>query len=509
MNRILFFILLIVILPSWSQSGAPNGRWKVIYTDELVSSSSEVRLDISGSAFHMLCKTTSGALYHYYSNDEGKSWKKQIAGQSEHTEYESGEIASEIDASGNYHIAYFDPFENVVHAKWQTGSWLRDTLFRAPDEIPYYPVRKVTMGLTPAGELHYLIRLDENCWYIKGDKKTKIKLDAQLTSYIGTSFAFDKTGAAHVVVSNEEGQMTRYYSPDYGATWSREVLGDFRSDKRVDIAVDDKGILHVTFVKAYGFNQTSGTLPVCTYLAKNGSGTWEQTYLEMFPAGKYNTSPQSLYNNYPAIDIDEKGGVHVVYFPIDRQANMVLQDSMIYVYKKSPAHKFTFSKIPCAGVIYPGVEVVAYKDKVYSAYIGSPNQNSSGYGVSVAMFIPNEPEDSLEIEDRVIDVQAEVSLTSGTVTLNIWDNGEIDGDQLSVYLDGKVILEAYTLAKEYKSIPLKLEKGKTYYLSVVAVSEGEFPPCTAVVTINDGVAESTITLVSDTSKNGTLKLTVQ
>jgi len=69
--------------------------------------------------------------------------------------------------------------------------------------------------------------------------------------------------------------------------------------------------------------------------------------------------------------------------------------------------------------------------------------------------------------------------------LEIWDPGTVDGDAMSIVLNGKVIKESYAPKKAKTKIPLFFDK-EINKLTLKALSEGTEPPNTAQIRITDG-----------------------
>ena len=74
---------------------------------------------------------------------------------------------------------------------------------------------------------------------------------------------------------------------------------------------------------------------------------------------------------------------------------------------------------------------------------------------------------------------------SKTAYLEIWDPGKVDGDAMSIVLNGKVIKENYSPLKAKTKIPLSFNK-EINTLTLKALSEGTDPPNTAQIRITDG-----------------------
>lgn len=62
--------------------------------------------------------------------------------------------------------------------------------------------------------------------------------------------------------------------------------------------------------------------------------------------------------------------------------------------------------------------------------------------------------------------------------LNIWDQGKIDNDIVSIYHNDTLLLNNYTLTREPILLDVKLKEGKNVF-RLVAINEGSLPPNTA------------------------------
>lgn len=74
---------------------------------------------------------------------------------------------------------------------------------------------------------------------------------------------------------------------------------------------------------------------------------------------------------------------------------------------------------------------------------------------------------------------------SNIAYLEIWDPGTVDGDAMSIKLNGKFIKESYAAKKEKKKILLIFDK-EINKLTLKALTEGTEPPNTAQIRITDG-----------------------
>ena len=74
-------------------------------------------------------------------------------------------------------------------------------------------------------------------------------------------------------------------------------------------------------------------------------------------------------------------------------------------------------------------------------------------------------------------------ITGNTVKLIIWDNGQVDGDKISITLNGINILNDYTLTAEAKVMEVPLSGNAIDTLKIIALNVGTIAPNTAAIKI--------------------------
>lgn len=505
MSAIRFFFLgyLFILQTSFGQN------WDISHVDKGGSGSVEIRVDAKGDDIHVLAKGNFDKLSYYYSSDHGKSWSKSELGPITHRTFEVGEISSLIDHDGVYHIVYFSSDNDIVHAKKGDNSqWIRDTiLFHSGDDAWH----RIYLDVDSKNELHAFFKDHSKRVYFVQKSGVWIAKDAKFTSGSHDEYTFDLDifDVPHVVCNNYEGQLMHYSSKDQGTTWTYELLGNFNSDGKLSMKTDSKGNPHIVDVQEENLFRGKTEVEICTYIRKSASGKWEKIVIEKAwrPESQMDET-STFYNHYPSIDVDSKDGIHIAYLPGENsEFDYPVGDTIVYAYIKSGTSEIVYKGVPCKKEFYPGVYVRAMNNNIYYGFIGSSDGVTSQMGIELAMkpFVL-EDEDTLNRENQI---QAEVVIENSEFILDLWDNGEEDGDVLTILIDGVVFQEGIKLLNEHQQIPIKLESGKTYILSVVAVSEGLYPPCTAVVIIKDGENENTVTITSDTQTNGSIKLVVE
>lgn len=101
----------------------------------------------------------------------------------------------------------------------------------------------------------------------------------------------------------------------------------------------------------------------------------------------------------------------------------------------------------------------------------------------------------------------EIEVVNSSLRLEIYDNGEIDGDEISLFLNNKRILIKSKLTHKAIRINIELDPNLEYNeLSMFAENLGMIPPNTAALILYDGKTKYETLLTSDLNKSATLKL---
>jgi len=110
------------------------------------------------------------------------------------------------------------------------------------------------------------------------------------------------------------------------------------------------------------------------------------------------------------------------------------------------------------------------------------------------------------LNGRKYKIQQTLNAESKTVKINIYDKNRVDGDIVSIYLNGKLIVENVQVTHQKKEFSLQLQTGSNV-LVMYAINLGRIPPNTAALEINNGNKRNRVTtLVSDFKNSGALEL---
>jgi hypothetical protein len=96
--------------------------------------------------------------------------------------------------------------------------------------------------------------------------------------------------------------------------------------------------------------------------------------------------------------------------------------------------------------------------------------------------------------------------SSNEVKIDIYDNGEIDHDTVSVYLDNKLVLSRQMLRTIPLSLTLKMDETNDYHeIVMVAENLGEIPPNTSLMVVNAGDKRYEVRVTSTEQKNAVIR----
>jgi hypothetical protein len=99
-----------------------------------------------------------------------------------------------------------------------------------------------------------------------------------------------------------------------------------------------------------------------------------------------------------------------------------------------------------------------------------------------------------------------VLVNSEDVIVKLYDNGEIDDDTISVYLDKKLVLSKKRLTTAALSINLKMdESNPDHELIMVAENLGRIPPNTSLMIVTAGDQRYEVRITSTEQKNAMVR----
>lgn len=143
-----------------------------------------------------------------------------------------------------------------------------------------------------------------------------------------------------------------------------------------------------------------------------------------------------------------------------------------------------------------GYTLVTGKCAPGKVYLEKPVETQQIRQWTQSQSFPYEQEKQREVRvSRVVEVQ------KPDIRIRVWDSGVVDGDVVTLFLNGKIILEKYRVNKSKYSIPVRLSADDNF-LILHAEDLGDIPPNTIAVSVFDGVKEQMLVLSSDLKTSG-------
>jgi hypothetical protein len=105
---------------------------------------------------------------------------------------------------------------------------------------------------------------------------------------------------------------------------------------------------------------------------------------------------------------------------------------------------------------------------------------------------------------RSIEIGKEIEVESDSIALYLYDNGIIDDDIVSLYLNGELLLSNKRISDTAYVIRFGIDTLQDNILSLFAENLGSIPPNTAYLVIDDGIGRQELELTSTERKNGSL-----
>ena len=98
-----------------------------------------------------------------------------------------------------------------------------------------------------------------------------------------------------------------------------------------------------------------------------------------------------------------------------------------------------------------------------------------------------------------------IQVENATVKIDLYDNGEIDGDSISLFYNGKLLLSHKRLSDKAITLNVNVENDKSINeLVMYAENLGSIPPNTALMIVYDGPNRYEVRITSDLQKSGAI-----
>jgi hypothetical protein len=260
-------------------------------------------------------------------------------------------------------------------------------------------------------------------------------------------------------------------------------------------------ILHLPVIY-YGSNSTINSIDCMTnfrgVLITSRMGT--RLLGTFYHDGKYKYMCPDLKVNY-ALDTEDKS-----------QDSTMVMAARAQIWKPQ-ADDYVVDEVKAAAPVAPAPAGGAPAGADSTLTAASPDSGvaaAAGRPDSVTIAAPSLT-DSLRITESYIKRKAvmnrELLVESDSVRLSFYDNGEIDGDSISVFVNQQLVLSHQGLQEKAFNIYLHLDSTRELTeVSMFAENLGSIPPNTALMIVTDGKNRYEVFLSSSLTENATIEL---
>lgn len=147
-------------------------------------------------------------------------------------------------------------------------------------------------------------------------------------------------------------------------------------------------------------------------------------------------------------------------------------------------------------------EAITAAVKRYKEQIEGSNKTSSPITETKPA---DEKKSAAEYESRPTKDTKILAVKNDKIKIDIYDDGEIDNDIVSVYFNKNLIVANKSLTANAYSFNINLIQGKTNELILYADNLGSIPPNTALMIISDGVNRYEVRLSADLKNNASVR----
>lgn len=187
-------------------------------------------------------------------------------------------------------------------------------------------------------------------------------------------------------------------------------------------------------------------------------------------------------------------------------------NSLVWLKKKNPEPVKEPEKKSAAAPVAPTAVTVPVAEKSL--------QKQTAPAVVTAPSVPEQKITAIrtnplvlpeKIKQRETDVQSLIEIAPAdkdSIKVEIYDNGDIDGDSVSLYQDANLLINKKRITASPLTFYVSLHKNNNpiSHLRLVAESLGSIPPCTALMIVTTKTKRYEVRLSSNFKKNATVEL---
>ncbi len=242
---------------------------------------------------------------------------------------------------------------------------------------------------------------------------------------------------------------------------------------------------------------------------------FKDTYRSMQVKGNYNAATRqlSLYN----IPLTYFGSV--ANFQIDCIMNMQAtlrvakaESRLVGSFISLPDYKYTctdvnFSLVMNADISKKDSVLQAIREYKETYQVWKPSATDTMPSVNIVQRKVVNYVIENQFKDRASEIAGEIEVNSDSLKVDFYDNGEVDGDSISIFFNSQLLAFHQKLGTRSIHFDLKLDpSSEVNELSMFANNLGSIPPNTALMIIDDGTRQHQVRLSSSLEKNATIRI---
>lgn len=259
---------------------------------------------------------------------------------------------------------------------------------------------------------------------------------------------------------------------------------------------------------------------------------FKDSYQSFFVRGTYNKTTREV--SIPGLTMfhyssSTRGGIEC---PMNFTGKLMVsqaKSTMSGSFLTEPKYKYTCPELrttftldidqdPTLAMISPGRKFwqPQQEDVIVSNGPTPESQPVVSAAIVVADSIVAKPVDMKEVEKQKLVEKfdnrknvflQEIEIESDSIRISFYDNGDIDGDTISVLLNKTPILMKQELSSRGVTIYVAMtDKRPVSEISMFADNLGKYPPNTALMVVTDGIHRYEIYMSSTLNQNATVKL---
>jgi len=126
----------------------------------------------------------------------------------------------------------------------------------------------------------------------------------------------------------------------------------------------------------------------------------------------------------------------------------------------------------------------------------------------ITIVAPSITQGAADLEKRTIKTEQAVYFESDSLVLTLYDNGEVDGDTVTVVMNGNVIFSKVGLNTKANSKTIHINENTPDSIKLVMYAEnlGEIPPNTGLLVVRDGEKVYDVRFTADLKSNAAIIL---